>query len=48
MEKPGVAANSYTVFGVNKKQNGYYEGAGYLVSQYINHLINRTYYHKHP
>ncbi len=30
-EKPSVAASIAAVLGAEKKQTGYYEGAGYLV-----------------
>ena len=38
-EKPSVGASLAAVLGADKKQNGYYEGAGYLVSWCIGHLV---------
>ena len=39
-EKPSVAKAIAAVLGANEKRGGYYEGAGYLVSWCIGHLIS--------
>ena len=39
-EKPSVGAAIAAVLGAREKKNGYYEGAGYLVSWCIGHLIS--------
>ena len=38
-EKPSVAANIAAALGVKGKQDGYIEGAGYLISWCVGHLI---------
>ena len=38
-EKPSVAANIAAALGVKEKQDGYMEGAGYLISWCVGHLI---------
>ena len=38
-EKPSVAANIAAALGVKEKQDGYIEGAGYLISWCVGHLI---------
>ena len=38
-EKPSVAISIAGVIGANKKQDGYYEGGGYLVSWCYGHLV---------
>ena len=38
-EKPSVARSLAAVIGATKKQNGYLEGNGYLVSWCIGHLV---------
>ena len=39
-EKPSVARSIAGVIGANKKQDGYMEGNGYLVSWCIGHLVS--------
>lgn len=39
-EKPSVARSIAAVIGATKKQNGYIEGSGYLVSWCIGHLVS--------
>ena len=39
-EKPSVARSIAGVIGANKKQDGYMEGGGYLVSWCIGHLVS--------
>jgi len=39
-EKPSVAAAIAAVLGAREKKNGYFDGAGYLVSWCIGHLIS--------
>lgn len=39
-EKPSVACSIAAVIGATKKQNGYMEGSGYLVSWCIGHLVS--------
>ncbi|ODR47477.1 DNA topoisomerase III [Eisenbergiella tayi] len=39
-EKPSVARTIAAVIGATKKQNGYMEGSGYLVSWCIGHLVS--------
>lgn len=39
-EKPSVARSIAAVIGATKKQNGYMEGSGYLVSWCIGHLVS--------
>ena len=38
-EKPSVAQSLAKVIGANKRQDGYLEGGGYLVSWCIGHLV---------
>ncbi|MCL2249357.1 MAG: DNA topoisomerase, partial [Oscillospiraceae bacterium] len=38
-EKPSVGRNIAAIIGANKKNNGYFEGNGYLVSWCIGHLV---------
>ena len=38
-EKPSVAANIAAALGVKEKQDGYIEGAGYLISWCVGHLV---------
>ena len=38
-EKPSVAAALAWVIGANKRQEGYFEGNGYLVSWCVGHLV---------
>lgn len=38
-EKPSVAASIAKVIGADTKENGYYEGSGYIVSWCVGHLI---------
>ncbi len=38
-EKPSVAISIAGVIGADKKQDGYYEGGGYLVSWCYGHLV---------
>lgn len=38
-EKPSVAASVAKVIGADTKENGYYEGGGYIVSWCVGHLI---------
>ncbi len=38
-EKPSVASIYAKALCVNKKQNGYYEGNGYIVTWCIGHLV---------
>ena len=38
-EKPSVARSIATVIGADEKQNGYWQGGGYLVSWCIGHLV---------
>ena len=38
-EKPSVAQSLARVIGANKRQNGYLEGGGYLVSWCVGHLV---------
>ena len=38
-EKPSVAANIAAALGVKGKQDGYIEGAGYLISWCVGHLV---------
>lgn len=42
-EKPSVARELSKIVGANKKQDGYYEGGGYLVSWCRGHLISLSY-----
>ena len=39
-EKPSVARSIATVIGAAEKQNGYWQGGGYLVSWCIGHLVS--------
>ena len=39
-EKPSVARSIAGVTGADKKQDGYFEGNGYLVSWCIGHLVS--------
>ena len=39
-EKPSVARSIAGVIGADKKQDGYFEGNGYLVSWCIGHLVS--------
>ena len=39
-EKPSVARSIATVIGADEKQNGYWQGSGYLVSWCIGHLVS--------
>ena len=39
-EKPSVACSIATVIGADEKQNGYWQGGGYLVSWCIGHLVS--------
>ena len=39
-EKPSVARSIATVIGAGEKQNGYWQGGGYLVSWCIGHLVS--------
>ena len=39
-EKPSVARSIAAVIGVTEKQNGYWQGGGYLVSWCIGHLVS--------
>ncbi|WP_270193332.1 DNA topoisomerase 3 [Faecalibacterium prausnitzii] len=39
-EKPSVARSIATVIGADEKQNGYWQGDGYLVSWCIGHLVS--------
>ena len=39
-EKPSVARNIAAVIGAAEKQNGYWQGGGYLVSWCIGHLVS--------
>ena len=39
-EKPSVARSIATVIGATEKQNGYWQGGGYLVSWCIGHLVS--------
>ena len=39
-EKPSVARSIATVIGADEKQNGYWQGGGYLVSWCIGHLVS--------
>ena len=39
-EKPSVARNIAAVIGATEKQNGYWQGGGYLVSWCIGHLVS--------
>lgn len=39
-EKPSVARSIATVIGATEKQNGYWQGSGYLVSWCIGHLVS--------
>lgn len=41
-EKPSVARSIAAVIGAAEKQNGYWQGGGYLVSWCIGHLVHRT------
>lgn len=43
-EKPSVARSIAGVIGADKKQDGYMEGNGYLVSWCIGHLVSLTVY----
>ena len=38
-EKPSVAQSLAKVIGANKRQHGYLEGGGYLVSWCVGHLV---------
>jgi DNA topoisomerase-3 len=38
-EKPSVAAAIAAVIGANKKENGHYQGNGYVVSWCVGHLV---------
>ena len=38
-EKPSVAQSLARVIGANKRQDGYLEGSGYLVSWCVGHLV---------
>ena len=38
-EKPSVARSIAAVIGATEKQNGYWQGGGYLVSWCIGHLV---------
>ena len=38
-EKPSVARSIAAVIGADEKQNGYWQGGGYLVSWCIGHLV---------
>ena len=38
-EKPSVAMSIAKVIGATGRQNGYYEGGGYIVSWCVGHLI---------
>ena len=39
-EKPSVARSIAAVIGAAEKQNGYWQGGGYLVSWCIGHLVS--------
>lgn len=39
-EKPSVARSIAAVIGAGEKQNGYWQGGGYLVSWCIGHLVS--------
>ena len=39
-EKPSVARSIAAVIGADEKQNGYWQGGGYLVSWCIGHLVS--------
>lgn len=39
-EKPSIARSIATVIGADEKQNGYWQGGGYLVSWCIGHLVS--------
>ena len=39
-EKPSVARSIATAIGADEKQNGYWQGGGYLVSWCIGHLVS--------
>ena len=39
-EKPSVARSIAAVIGATEKQNGYWQGGGYLVSWCIGHLVS--------
>ena len=39
-EKPSVACSIAAVIGADEKQNGYWQGGGYLVSWCIGHLVS--------
>ena len=39
-EKPSVARSIAAVIGATEKQNGYWQGSGYLVSWCIGHLVS--------
>ena len=41
-EKPSVAQSLAKVLGANKRQDGYLEGNGYLVSWCIGHLVEMS------
>ena len=41
-EKPSVAMSIAKVIGVTGRQNGYYEGGGYIVSWCVGHLIQMS------
>ena len=41
-EKPSVALSIAKVIGAAKKQDGYYEGNGYIVSWCVGHLIKMS------
>ena len=38
-EKPSVARSIATVIGATERQNGYWQGGGYLVSWCVGHLV---------
>ena len=44
-EKPSVARSIATVIGAGEKQNGYWQGGGYLVSWCIGHLVSLSLIH---
>ena len=38
-EKPSVAQSIAKVLGANKREDGYFQGGGYIVSWCIGHLV---------
>ena len=41
-EKPSVAQSIAKVLGATKRENGYLEGSGYVVSWCVGHLVELT------